>query len=128
MSHNPKLGLKNNARSPASIANAEHHDPSGSQKSANGIPATIKQVIATSTTETPLEDFAMLWVVNRDTSVQYIFVGKDSDVPGTVDATNGMAIPPETGILLNCGASNDDMQSMAVKTSNALVHVTILEV
>lgn len=128
MSANPNQGLRKNARSPGSITNAQHHDPSGAEKSLNGIPATIKQVVATSTTKTPLEQFALLWVVNRDlAAVQYIFVGKDSDVPATVDATNGMAIPPGEGLLLHCGASDDDMQSMAVKTSNALVHVTILE-
>lgn len=127
MSANPNQGLRKNARSPGSISNAQHHDPSGAEKSLNGIPATIQQVVATSTTKTPLEQFALLWVVNRDTAVQYIFVGKDSDVPLTVSATNGMALPAGEGVLLHCGASDDDLQSMAVKSSNALVHVTILQ-
>lgn len=125
---NSKQGLFKNARSPGSIQNAHHHDPSGSEKSANGIPATIKKVVATSTTKEPLEQYAMLWVVNRDAAVQYVFVGKDVDVPVTVDATNGMAIPAGEGVLLHCGASDDPMQSMAVKTSSAQVHITILEV
>lgn len=125
---NKKQGLFKNARNPASIQNAEHHDPSGSSKSANGVPATIKQVVATSTTKTPLEDYAMVWAVNRDASVQYVFVGKDSSVPVAADASNSLAIPPNSGVLLNCGASDDDMQSMAIKSSNALVHLTILEV
>lgn len=123
-----RLGLNKHVRNPGSIVNIEHHDPSGSQKSANGIPATIKSVIATSTTATPLEPAAMLWVVNRDTSVQYIYVGKISTAPATVDASNGMALPPNAGILMCCGKSDDDKISMSVKTSNALVHVTVLEV
>lgn len=122
-----RLGLNKSARNPGSIVNIEHHDPSGSQKSANGVPATIKQVVATSTTATALEPLALLWVVNRDTSVQYIFVGKADLVPVTVDASNGMALPPNAGLLLCCGKSDDDKQSIMVKTSNALVHVTILE-
>lgn len=121
-------GLLKNARSPGSIVNAEHHDPSGSQKSANGIPATIKTIVADSSVKTSLEPFAMLWVVNRDTSVHYIFVGKDNVVPSPVTASNGMAIPPGAGVLLNCGVSEDDMQSMAMKTDSSQIHVTILEV
>lgn len=125
---NKNQGLAKNARSPGSIVNAEHHDPSGSSKSANGVPATIKQVVADSSVETPLENFAMLWVVNRDTSPHYIFVGKHSDVPATVSASNGMCIPAGAGIQLNCGASSDDMQSMAVKSDSSQLHLTILEV
>lgn len=125
---NKNQGLFKNARSPGSIVNAQHHDPSGSEKSANGVPATIKQVIADSTVETPLENFAMLWVVNRDTVPHFVFVGKHADVPGTVSASNGMCIPAGDGVLLNCGASSDDMQSMAVKSDSSQLHITILEV
>ena len=125
---NPKHGLRKNASSPASITNSQHHDPSGSQKGANGIPGTIKQVVATSTTATPLEAYALVWAVNRNAAAQYIFSGKNSDVPVTVDATNGMAIPAGEGLLIHCGASDDDLQSMAIKTSHADVHLTVLEV
>lgn len=123
-----RLGLNKHARNPSSITNIQHHDPSGSQKSANGAPATIKQVVATSTTATNLEPLAMLWVVNRNASPQYIFVGLDNAVPVTVDATNGMCVPAGAGILLNCGKSEDDARCIAVKTSHADVHVTVLEV
>ena len=124
---NPKQGLMKNARSPGSIVNAEHHDPSGAARSTEGVPATIKEVVATSTTKKTIEPYALLWVVNGHASIQYIYVGKDSSVPATVDASNGMALPAGQGILLHCGASDDDKESMAVKTSNAAVHVTVLE-
>lgn len=128
MSQTPFQGLRKNARSPGSIQNAQHHDPSGAERSLNGTPATINKVIATSTTKEPLEPYAILWVVNRNTATQYIFVGKDEDVPVTVDASNGMALPPNYGILLHCGESNDNKQSIAVKSSHSDVHITILEV
>lgn len=125
---NPRQGLFKGVRNPGSIVNAEFHDPSGSKKGASGVPATINQVIADSTVKTPLEAYSMLWVVNRDTVTQYLFVGKDSAVPGTVSASNGLALPAGEGHLFHCGASDDDTQSMAVKSSSSQVHITVLEV
>ncbi len=122
-----KLGLKNGARNPGSIANIQHHDPSGAQKNLSGIAGTIKSVVATSTTATPLTPEASLWVVNRNAATQYVFVGKASDAPVTVDATNGMALPPNFGTMIFCGISDDLQDAIVVKTSHADVHVTILE-
>lgn len=124
-----KQGLRNNASSPGSIANSQHHDLSASQRSANGIPGTIKQILAASNVKTPLSDYAMLWVVNNDTSPHYLAISKDSDIPaGAVTAATGMCIPAGQGVLICCGASNDDQQSMACKSDSIQIHITVLEV
>ena len=126
MADNQFKGLRNNARSPGSISNAQHHDPSGSEKSANGIPATIKTVVADSTVETSIEPFAILWVVNRNASAQFIYVGEGPSP--VVSATTGMALPAGQGQLLHTGAPSDPALSMVLKSSHSDVHVTIMKV
>lgn len=121
----PTQGVKN-ARNPSSIANEEHHDPTAAGKQGQGILASIKEVIATSTTAKPVEDNAVLWVCNRDSAVQYLFAGKASDAPATVDSTNGLALPPNFAGHVFCPESDDDIQSIVCKTSNVLVHITVL--
>jgi len=127
MSHNPKIGLNNHARSPGSIANAQHHDPSGSEKSINGSPATIKSVIATSTTLTPVSNFAVVRVVNTTGSTAFFWSGKMSDDPGVLSAANALALPPNSSEVFHCGASDDDKISMGVKTNVVGVQVVIME-
>lgn len=122
-----KLGLRNNARNPASIQNDQHNDASAAQRSLNGISGVIKQIIASSTTATPLSDYAILWVVNTSASPQYLFLGKLSSAPVSVGATNGLCLPAGEGLLLHCGMSDDDKQSIAVKSSDTSVHITVLE-
>lgn len=123
-----RLGLRGSARSPGSIPNIEHNDPSGAQKNISGTGGVISSVIATSTTVTPVGDGAMLRVVNTSASVQFIWVGKESLAPGTVTIANGMALPPNSVDLFFSDISDDDKDAMVVKTSNSAVQVVILAV
>lgn len=121
------LGLRNNSRSPGSIANAQHHDPTGSEKDLSGSPAAIKEVVADSTVATSVENFSIIRLMNRDTSVQYLWIGLEGDEPGTVNDTNGMALTPQFHEVMYLPASNDPQQAITVKSSNSLVHVVIME-
>ncbi len=124
----PTQGLRTTARSPGSIQNEQHHDDSAAQRSGNGVIASIERIIATSTTKTAIQDNQPLWVCNTAAATAFVFVGKDNDCPaGTPDITNGMAIPPNTGLLMFPGKSDDDAQSIVVKTSAATVQVVVLK-
>ena len=125
---NPNQGLRNNARSPGSIDNAEHHDPSGSKKVIPGIPGTIDSIFATSSSKNPIPPASELWVVNTDAAIQYVYIGKDSGCPaGAPSITTGIAIPAGKGFAIHCGVSDDPMQSIVVKTSSNNVQVTLLQ-
>jgi hypothetical protein len=122
----PTQGVKS-ARNPSSVAQEEHHDPTAAGKSSYGILASIRKVVATSTTAEPVEDNAVLWVVNRSASAQFIRTGKMSDLSGAVDATNGLCLPPGFATHVFCPESDDPIQAVGVKTSHVDVHVTVLE-
>lgn len=126
-SPNPTQGLRKSARSPGSIQNEQHHDPTAAQRSTNGVLGAIDRVLANSTTKEPIQDNQPIWAVNTSGSVAYIFIGKDNLCPVTVDATNGLAIPAGQGLLLFSDRSDDDQQSIVVKTSASSVHVTVLK-
>lgn len=122
-----RKGLTHNARNPSSIQNMQHHDPSASQRSITGSPGTMETVIATSTTETPLHDDALLRVVNTDAATQFIYIG-ENPAPVTVDASNSMALPPGHVECFYCGVADpDEVKSIVVKTSHANVQVVIME-
>lgn len=124
----PTQGLRTTVRSPGSIINDQAHDDSASQKSGNGVIASIERIIVTSTTKTAIQDNQPLWVVNTATATAFVFVGKDNDCPaGAPDITTGMAIPPNTGLLMFPGKSDDNVQSIVVKTSAATVQVVVLK-
>jgi hypothetical protein len=127
MSGNKNLGLRNHASSPASIANNEHHDPSGSKKVIDGSAATIREIIADSTTKTPLEDYAVLRVTNTTGAVEYLFVGKDSDAPaGVPTILNGMAFPAGHSEMVFCGVADDNKESIVCKASVVGLQVIIM--
>lgn len=123
----PTQGLRTSVRSPGSIQNDQHHDATATQRGSDGKIGAIERVIADSTVKTAIQDNQPLWVVNRDTVVHYLFVGKDSETPGTVDDTNGMALPAGEGFLIFSDKSDDDQQSIVVKTDSSQVHITVLK-
>jgi hypothetical protein len=126
MSQNSRLGLKT-SRSPGSITNMQHHDQSGSEKSFNGTAGTIRKIVAVSTTLEPLENFALLRVCNTAGALGYVWIGPADQVPGTVDATTGFALPANSVENFFVGQSSDPKISMAVKTSAASVQVAVLD-
>lgn len=127
-SPNPTQGLRTSARSPGSIANEQHHDDSASQRSANGVPASIDRILADSTVKTPIQDNQMLIVNNTAAAWAYVFVGKDADCPGSAPTiSNGIGVPPNSQTLMISGKSDDAQQSIVVKASAATVQVVVLK-
>ena len=124
----PTQGLRTSARSPGSIQNEQNHDDSATQRSGNGVIASIDHILTTSTTKAPIQDNQPLWVSNTSATWQYVFVGKDVDCPaGAPDITTGLGVAPNTSVLMFPGKSDDDQQSIVVKTSAATVQVVILK-
>lgn len=124
----PTQGLRTTARSPGSIQNEQAHDDSACQRSGNGMIASVERIIAASTTKTPIQDNQPLKVSNTSATWQYVFVGKDADCPaGAPDITTGMGIAPNTSELMFPGKSDDDQQSIVVKTSADTVQVCVLK-
>lgn len=123
MAENRFLGLRNQARSPGSIVNAQHHDLTGSQKSMNGSPATLNAIIADSTVLTSLEDFEILRVVNTTGATAFFWHGRRDQDPGALTAANAFALPAGHVEVFLCGATDDVMQSMACKASVSGVQV-----
>jgi len=127
MIKNPYLGLNTNSRSPGSIVNAEFHDETGCEKNIDGEPGTILAVLADSTIATPIKDFSMVRVCNTSASVQFIWFGMQSLLPGSIDITTSFALPAGFVTLFHAGASTDPVQSIVVATSSADVQVVIIE-
>jgi hypothetical protein len=126
-SQNSRLGLKT-ARSNSSINNMHHHDNSGSLKSIEGVPGTIREILADSTTLKALENWAMIRVANTSGSTQFVWTGQYDEAPaGTPDITNGLAIPPNSAIVIYLGQSSDPKISMGVKASASTVQVAVIE-
>lgn len=120
-------GLKRNARSPGSIDNAQHHDVTGAQKNIDGLPGTWHRILADSTNLEAVWDFAMIIVTNTDTVAQFIWIGREDQVPvGAIDITNGLALPAGNSTPIHLGASDLDGKSIAIKTSSALVQVVVV--
>ena len=126
MSHNAKLGLYNNVRSPGSIANAEHYDNAGAGKSINASPCVIKS-IPTPTSLTPIHNYAVVRICNTGGPVAFFWAGRIDQVPGTLDITSALAIEPGTSEVLLLGASDDDQLSMAVKASSSSLQIVIMQ-
>lgn len=123
----PEQGLKNRARSPGSIINDQYNEATGVQKNGNGTIGAISQVLADSTVATPVGDKQPLWVANRSASWQYIWIGKEGILPMTINASSGMALAPNTAILMFADESDDPAQSILVKSGDTSVHVTLLK-
>lgn len=127
MSNN--LNLKGKARNPGSIANDEHNDAAGANRSANGDILAIDKVIpsAEATAGSPVPERGTLRIANTTASWQYVYVGDEDTVPATLDITNSMAVAPNSSSMLFTGTSSSDMKSLKVKVSNASVQVIIMQ-
>lgn len=124
----PTQGLRKTARSPGSIVNEQAHDDTATQRSGNGIPASISLILADSTVKTPIQDNQPLLINNTANAWAYVFVGKDSDCPAGAPAiTTGMGVPPNAQVLMFPGKSDDGLQSIVVKASAATVQVVVLK-
>lgn len=119
-------GLKKNSRSPGSIHNAEHHDWSRSHKEFGGTGVKIKTIIFP-TAEVAIEDCAILRVFNDTGATAYIWIGEEDSVPGTVDATTGIAIGAGKCENFFAPSSSDCHKALMVKTSDAGVQVVVME-
>ena len=118
-----RLGLKNGIRNPASIANAQHHDASNGQKKISASPSQIKKVISPSTTATVVDEDSLIRAYNNNAAVAFLWVGQEDQVPGTVDATNGVPVAPNSAENFLVGFSADEQKSLMVKTSAATLLV-----
>lgn len=125
-SNNPSIGIAGSVRSNSSIANIQHHDFSGAQKNIAGSPLAIDTVVATSTTATAVQNHAIARVVNRGTSVQYLWAGREDLVPATITASNGIALPPGSVENFCLPASDLPQKAIVIKSSNVDVHIVIM--
>ena len=114
---NNKIGLKKHARSPGSIDNAEHHDPSRAKRVLNGSAGSIT-TITNDAVEHAVGDNSILRVANDTGGTIYLWTGEAGTDP-TVNATNGIAILDGTVENIFVGASADSQVSQAYKLSAA---------
>ena len=121
----PKTGLHGNARSPGSIANSQHHDPSRAERDISGSPAT-PLAIFNDVVEHALHPNAVLRVFNTAATVGFVYVGP-APAPVTVDATNGLALTPQFYENLYCGVSDDPKISIVVKASVATIQLVVMK-
>ena len=123
---NKRIGLRGHARSPGSISNMEHHDPSGAHRGMDGTPAQIRS-IHNDANKHAIEDDAIVRVFNDSGATAFIWFGAESDAPGVAPTiANGIAIPNGHVELFHTGAI-DSKESVAFKTSSASVQVTVFK-
>jgi hypothetical protein len=121
------LGLKQNARNPSAIANMEFNDAAKAQKCLVGTAGDVDSILADSTVTTPLEAESVLRIANTANAVAYIYVGKLSLLPGALSITTALAIMPYSSEVIFAGTSDDDKDSIVVKSSAATVQVAVLK-
>lgn len=125
------LNLKNTARNPGSIANDEHNDSAGANRSANGDILCIDRIVPTAehtaAAGADVPERGTLRIANTTASWQFIFVGEQDIVPATMDATTSMAVAPNSSNMLFTGVSNDLQKSLKLRTSAAGVQVIIMK-
>lgn len=116
-----------NSSSPSSIQNAEHYDRAQAKRVMDGTPGTPSEIVADSTTEQPVPQISILRVTNTNAAVQFLFVGKESDVPGGApDITEGYALPPNSVTHVFIG-KREDGESDFIKSSSSDVQVIVCE-
>lgn len=121
----PCKGLINNARSPGSITNAQHHDNSLSERNIVGSPGTPDQIISDATNEQPVPDGSVIRVMNTTNMTQFLFIGKESDVPsGDPDIADGIAIAPNFYENFYIGKLVED-ESIFIKTSDDDLQIVV---
>ncbi len=120
-------GLKSGAKAPSSIANAEHHDKSGSSKAMHVVPGSLDAILAASNTETPVAPKSIVRFFNNSGAVAFIWVGVQGTAPVTVDITNGYAIGVGQEMIVAFAEPEDQTKSAAFKTSAATVQAALIE-
>lgn len=131
MSSNPNLNLKRTSRNPSSIANDEHNDAAGAGRSANGDILCIDRIIpsaeATAATGSPVPERGTLRIANQAAAWAFVYIGEEDTVPATLDATNSMAVAPNSSTMLYSGVSTTDMKSLVIRVSAATVQVIVMK-
>lgn len=131
MSSNPNLNLKKSSRNPSSIANDQHNDASGTSRSANGDIHAIDRIIPTAEHIAPaganVPERGTLRIANTTASWQFVSITDHDVVPGTVDATTGMAIAPNSSTMMFTGLASSDMKSLKLRSSNVGVQVIVMK-
>jgi hypothetical protein len=121
-----RTGLRNNARSPSSITNMEHNDASAAKKVLTGTGVAFEKIFPTSTDKNAVGPAAVLRIANTTASVQFVFIGKESEMPaGTPDATTGLAVMPNS-VEMFYGDVPEDSDEIVVKASDAGVQIAKL--
>jgi len=123
------LNLKNKARNPGSIANDEHNDAAGANRSANGDILAIDRIIPASEAivAANVPERGTLRIANTTSSWQFLFIGDQDQAPGTLTIANSMAVAPNSSSMLFTGLASSDMKSLIVKVSDAGVQVIIMQ-
>lgn len=115
---NNKIGLNKHARSPGSIDNSEHHDPSRAKRTIDGCAGQITS-ITNDASEHPVPDNSIIRVANDTGATIYLWIGNAGDSPGTPSASDSFAIPDGTVEKFYMGISPDSQKSKAYKLSSA---------
>lgn len=131
MSSNSNLNLKRTSRNPSSIANDQHNDASGAERSANGDILCIDRIIsaanATAAAGTPVPERGTLRIANTANAWAFVYIGEEGSVPGSLDITNSMAVAPNSSAMLFSGVSTDDKKSLMIKVSAGTVQVIVMK-
>ena len=127
MSENSNLNLKKTSRNPGSIANDEHNDAAGANRSANGDIICIDTIIQDSTVPTPVPERGTLRIANQANTWAFVYIGEEGSVPASLDATNSVAIAPNSSAMIFSGVSTSAMKSLMVKASATTVQVIIMK-
>ena len=121
------LGLNTGAKSPSSIANAEHHDKSGSSKGINVVPGSLDAIVGNSAVETAVSPNAMVRFFNTTGAVAYVWVGVEGSAPVTVDITNGYALGASQELIIAFAQPDNPAKAAAFKTSASGVQAALIE-
>lgn len=129
MSSNQNLNLKNTSRNPSSIANDEHNDAAGANRSGNGDIAAIAQIIADASGAAGVDvpQRGTVRVANMANAWAFVSITDHDQVPGTVDASTGLAIAPNSSVQLFTGVPSSEMKSLKLRASAATVQVVIMK-
>lgn len=121
-------GLKTGAKAPSSIANAEHHDKSGTKKTMQVVPGSLDAILANSNVETAVAPKSVVRFFNNSGAVAFIWTGIQGDSPvGVPDITNGYAIGIGQEMIIAFAEPEDQSKSAAFKTSVATVQAALIE-
>lgn len=130
MSENLNLNLKQKSRNPSSMANDEHNDASGAQRSGNGDIVAVERIVpaAEATVAVNVPQRGTLRVANTAGTWAYLYVGDAVNLPpGAPDITNGVAIPPNSATMIYTGIPSSAMQSLQAKASAGTLQIVIMQ-